>query len=191
MAREIAQPWLGLLTQFQIGVTLLYCFYATPPTQWKASYKSADVPDAIRACSSTLAILAERWAEAECVRDIFEIIAREVPVGETWGRPKRMSEGGRRAVEENWKRVSEIVIHRPTMRMIHEIATEDFCDHVSTDFQNISDSAVAHGATIFALDGLDIQWVDSIHDPPENLATHFNSSTSADVFSDEVYFHYS
>lgn len=118
MAREIAQPWLGLLTQFQIGVTLLYCFWATPPSQWKESYKSSDVFDAMRACSSTLAILAERWAEAECCRDVFEVLAREVPVGETWRRPKRLSDAGRKTIEQNWRHLQDTVIHRPTLRMV-------------------------------------------------------------------------
>ena len=128
MAREIAQPWLGLLSQFQIGVTLLYCFFATPPALWPAAYNSTDVPDAVRACSSTLAVLAERWVEAECVRDVFEVLAREVPFGASWDRPQRISESGRAAIDACWPAIKKIVMDRPTLGMIREMANDCFVE---------------------------------------------------------------
>ncbi|KAH7176894.1 fungal-specific transcription factor domain-containing protein [Dactylonectria macrodidyma] len=186
MAKEIAQPWLGLLTQFQIGVTLLYCLYATPTSRWKPSYKSADVSDAIRACSSTLAILAERWAEAECVRDVFEILAREIPLGVTWERPTMMSETGKAGIEENWQGLSNIVIHRPTLRMIQEMATEPFIDHAELISEVNMESSVdlAPQDAAFLEDELNLQWVD----PTNDMGTRFDSSTDLDTFSDQMYF---
>ncbi|CAK7232800.1 hypothetical protein SCUCBS95973_008379 [Sporothrix curviconia] len=129
MVREIAQPWLGLLSQFQIGVTLLYCFFATPPSHWPPAYKSKDVPDAIRACSNTLAVLADRWIEAECVRDVFEVLAKEIPPGETWERPLRMQNDSRAAIEADWTALTNIVVDRPTLGMIREMIIDNFVDN--------------------------------------------------------------
>ncbi|KAH8895609.1 hypothetical protein GQ53DRAFT_682232 [Thozetella sp. PMI_491] len=187
MAREIAQPWLGLLTQFQIGVTLLYCFFATPPLQWKPSYKSADVPDAIRACSSTLAILAERWAETECIRDIFEILAREIPLGETWGRPQRISLDGTAVIQENWERMRKIVLHRPTLRMIHEMAHEQFTEsaEISTRMEVYPAPTDAAESTMAIFEGIDLQWVDPPGQPPLTLGPRFGIESDAGAFADE------
>ncbi|RSL52130.1 hypothetical protein CEP53_008184 [Fusarium sp. AF-6] len=172
MAREIAKPWLG------IGVTLLYCFYATPIALWRPSYKSADVPDAIRACSSTLAIMADRWTEAECLRDVFDILAREVPLGETWDRPQLMSVAGRRNIlEENWQQMSEIVIHRPTLRMIREMATECFVSEVELgNYEQLhpSDAGLDEEAAALLIDAMDLQWVNSAHPPPLEMGQGFS-----------------
>ncbi|KAF4121383.1 Fungal trans [Geosmithia morbida] len=59
MDRQIAQGWVGLLVQFQSGVTLLYCCWATPPEYRTENYDSPDVSDALRACSNILAIMAD------------------------------------------------------------------------------------------------------------------------------------
>lgn len=142
-------------------MTLLYCFYATPTAYWKASYKSADVPGAIRACSSTLAILAERWAEAEFVRDTFEILAKEVPISQAWDRPRTMSQAGRAGIEENWKKMSEVVIHRPTLCMIQEMATEEFVDVSDVDSTGFIGAAMppdAVGVPSSLTNGMDLQW---------------------------------
>uniref|UniRef100_A0A8H7KCW2 Xylanolytic transcriptional activator regulatory domain-containing protein n=1 Tax=Bionectria ochroleuca TaxID=29856 RepID=A0A8H7KCW2_BIOOC len=151
MAREIAQPWLGLLTQFQIGVTLLYCFFATPPSRWKDSYTSPDVSDAIRACSSTLAILAERWAEAECVRDTFELLAGEIPIGLTWERPAMISAAAMNGIEEHWAGLSKVVIHQPTLRMIREMATEPLV----ADFEIPSEFEHDNSVTVDVMNSLE------------------------------------
>ncbi|KAK6085192.1 fungal specific transcription factor domain-containing protein [Seiridium cupressi] len=192
MAREIAKPWLGLLTQFQIGVNLLYCFYATPISHWKESYKSVDVSDAIRACSSTLAILSERWVEAECVRDVFEILAREMPIGQTWERPTAIRQAGRTGIEANWNNMSKIVIHRPTLRMIHEMATKEFvCDDTGDMADGaIHPSIVADGSSGEAanlMHGLDLQWVDSTN-PALNMYNNFESTTNIGAISDHGYY---
>ncbi|CAK7223144.1 hypothetical protein SCUCBS95973_005078 [Sporothrix curviconia] len=133
MAREIAQPWLGLLTQFQIGVALLYCFFATPPSRWPASFCSTDVPDAIRACSSTLAVLAECWPAAEGLRDVLEVLAREVPLGATWARPQRISAPARAAIDAAWPLLARIVLDRHTLGLVREMAAAPFVDEAELE----------------------------------------------------------
>ncbi|KAI9729375.1 MAG: hypothetical protein M1834_006899 [Cirrosporium novae-zelandiae] len=139
--RTIAQHWLGLLTQFQIGVTLLYCFWATPPRFRTDSYYSPDVPDALRACSNVLAILAERWKEADCLRDVFELLARNIPLVDrplhprrghpdyekgTYSSPQRVSSEVENKIRSRWAMLESLVVHRAILRMIDEMISEDF-----------------------------------------------------------------
>ena len=172
-------------------MTLLYCFYATPVSRWKPSYKSADVSDAIRACSSTLAILAELWSEAESIRDVFETLAREVPVGETWERQIMMSGDGRRSIEKNWEGISKIVIHRPTLRMIHEMATESFVDEAETSSDTLMNTAIETDleAANSLIDGIDLQWVDTEHTSTLEMESGLHSVNGLELFSGQAYFH--
>ncbi|KAI4674843.1 uncharacterized protein J4E84_010284 [Alternaria hordeiaustralica] len=125
--RQIAQPWLALLVQFQSGITLLYCFWATPPEHRTDNYYSFDVSDALRACSNILAIMADRWAKAECLRDVFELLAREIPLVDRPNKPPtRLSEKTVTAVREHLPQVRALVVHRPVLRMIDEMINEDF-----------------------------------------------------------------
>jgi hypothetical protein len=173
-------------------VTLLYCFFATPTSQWKASYKSVDVLDAIRACSSTLAILAERWIEAECVRDVFEILAREIPLGQAWERPTAMREAGRLGIQQNWNNMSKIVIHRPTLRMIQEMATEEYVsDGAEEDGSGAMRTANATGtaqSTSNFVHDMDLQWTDATN-PQLELYSNFDSAANVEVMPDSTYFH--
>ncbi|CAK7212791.1 hypothetical protein SEUCBS140593_001625 [Sporothrix eucalyptigena] len=182
MAREIAQPWLGLLTQFQIGVALLYCFFATPPSRWPASFCSTDVPDAIRACSSTLAVLAERWPAAEGLRDVLEVLASEVPLGATWARPARISASACAAIEAAWPRLVRIVLDRHTLNLVREMSAEPFVDEAeledmhghgdahrthngnpTVDGPHSAPSHVSDGAGSDIFDGMDLQWAHLAH----------------------------
>ncbi|RAR00960.1 fungal specific transcription factor domain-containing protein [Stemphylium lycopersici] len=125
--RQIAQPWLALLVQFQSGITLLYCFWATAPEHRSENYESLDVPDALRACSNILAIMAERWAKADCLRDVFELLAREIPLIDRPNKPlTRLSEKTCSTIRAHLPQVCELVVHRPVLRMIEEMITEDF-----------------------------------------------------------------
>ncbi|CAN9259052.1 unnamed protein product [Alternaria alternata] len=125
--RQIAQPWLALLVQFQSGITLLYCFWATPPEQRTENYFSLDVPDALRACSNILAIMADRWAKAECLRDVFELLAREIPLVDRPNKPPtRLSDKTVTAIQAHLPQVRALVVHRPVLRMIDEMIHEDF-----------------------------------------------------------------
>ncbi|KAI0144517.1 fungal-specific transcription factor domain-containing protein [Xylariaceae sp. FL1272] len=125
--RAVAQTWLALIHQFQAGVALLYCFWATPPEYRTENYDSDDVPDAVRACSNILAIMADRWPKADCLRDVFEHLAREVPLVDRPNRPPtRLSNKIEMAVREKLPEVRNMVVHNSTLRMIEEMISEDF-----------------------------------------------------------------
>lgn len=118
-----------LLSQVAVGVTLLYCFWATPSQHQTAAYKTREVPEALRACSTALAILAERWIQAEPLRDVFDTLAREIPV---YGMvvddppPRRISAESASYIESLMPLLTSIIMHRGVLRMIREIITEDF-----------------------------------------------------------------
>ncbi|CAO2651756.1 Nn.00g000390.m01.CDS01 [Neocucurbitaria sp. VM-36] len=125
--RQIAQPWIALLVQFQSGITLLYCFWATPPEHRTDNYDSLDVPDALRACSNILAIMADRWPKADCLRDVFELLAREIPLVDRPNKPPiRLSEKTVTAIRAHLPQVRSLVVHRSVLRMIEEMISEDF-----------------------------------------------------------------
>jgi hypothetical protein len=116
-----------LLVQFQSGVTLLYCFWATPPEHRTENYDSLDVPDALRACSNIVAIMADRWAKAEVLRDVFELLAREIPLVDRPNRPPtRFSEKTIAAIQIKLPQVRALIVHRSILRMIEEMISEDF-----------------------------------------------------------------
>ncbi|KAI2480984.1 Fungal-trans multi-domain protein [Pyrenophora tritici-repentis] len=125
--RQIAQPWLALIVQFQSGITLLYCFWATAPEHRTDKYNSLDVPDALRACSNILAIMADRWAKADCLRDVFELLVREIPLVDHPNKPPvRLTEKASSAIKLHLPQVRALVVHRPVLRMIEEMISEDF-----------------------------------------------------------------
>lgn len=126
MDRQIAQGWLGLLVQFQSGITLLYCCWATPPFFRTENYDSPDVSDALRACSNILAIMTDRWPKADCLRDVFELLAREVPLQDRKLPPSRVSNSSVEAIREKLPQVRLLVVHRSIMRMIEEMINDDF-----------------------------------------------------------------
>lgn len=113
--------------QFQSGITLLYCFWATPPEHRTENYDSLDVPDALRACSNILAIMADRWAKADCLRDVFELLAREIPLVDRPDKPPtRLTDRARFEIQKHLPEIRALVVHRPTLRMIEEMISEDF-----------------------------------------------------------------
>lgn len=91
-------------------------------------------------------------------------MAKEIPLGETWGRPKRISEAGRVIIEDNWKGMSGIFIHRPTLRIIHEMVTDEFVDPAGVNsgdaMNHTAIAAPEAAASIF--DGMDLQWADPV-----------------------------
>ncbi|KAL2069445.1 hypothetical protein VTL71DRAFT_14124 [Oculimacula yallundae] len=112
--RQIAQPWLVVLTQFQAGVTVLYIIYARGITV----PKEADI--AIRDCTSVLAILADRWQNAEHYRDCFEVLARAVA-----GRSRQtcLDAESRDELVGLTERVNEAGVNRHVTTMLLEMAT--------------------------------------------------------------------
>ncbi|CAG8016491.1 unnamed protein product [Penicillium olsonii] len=125
--RQTAQLWPGLLSQVSVGITLLYCFWATPPQHQSPAYHSREVPEALRACSISLAILAERWAQAEPLRDVFDVLAKEVPLqGTRDDAPRRISAESASYIRSQLPLLTSMIMHRGVLRMIREMATEDF-----------------------------------------------------------------
>ncbi|KAF9769460.1 hypothetical protein IL306_013124 [Fusarium sp. DS 682] len=130
----VTELWLGLIAQFKCGVALLYTFFATPPQMRPAVYEHPDVPEAVRACSITLTLIAERWPQSKCIRDTFDILAREIPLFEhastrTAPAMRRVRPEAKDSLLLLLKQLEPIVVHRDTLRMIREIATEDFPSH--------------------------------------------------------------
>ncbi|KAI6785942.1 uncharacterized protein J7T54_006281 [Emericellopsis cladophorae] len=127
MDRQIAQAWIGLLVQFQSGVTLLYCCWATPMEYRTDNYDAPDVSDALRACSNILAIMADRWPKAESLRDVFELLAREIPLVDRPSRPPtRITPATADAIRAKLVPVRSLIVHRSIIRMIEEMINEDF-----------------------------------------------------------------
>jgi hypothetical protein len=129
---QMTELWLGLVVQFKCGVALLYCFFATPPHLRSAAYEQPDVSEAVRACSIILSILAERWPQARCVRDCFDVLAREIPLFEpasttqSLGTSRKMRRESSVALLALLGPLENIVVHRNTLRMIKEMGTEEF-----------------------------------------------------------------
>ncbi|KAI8256030.1 hypothetical protein K4K53_007596 [Colletotrichum sp. SAR 10_77] len=127
----ITELWLGLVAQFKCGVALLYCFFATPPHLRTAAYELPDASEAVRACSIVLSILAERWPQSKCLRDAFDTLAREVPLFEpkttdAAPAPRKMRRESADALMAAMPQLEVIVVHRNTLRMIREMALEEF-----------------------------------------------------------------
>ncbi|GKT58118.1 zn(II)2Cys6 transcription factor [Colletotrichum tofieldiae] len=128
----ITELWLGLIAQFKCGVALLYCFFATPPHLRTAAYRLPDVSEAVRACSIVLSILAERWPQSKCLRDAFDILAREIPLSESSSiefgvaGPRKMRNDSAAALRALMGQLEVIVVHRNTLRMINEMAQDEF-----------------------------------------------------------------
>lgn len=126
----ITELWLGLIAQFKCGVALLYCFFATPPHLRSPAYESTEASEAVRACSIILSILAERWPQSKCLRDAFDILAREITLFEPShapaASPRRMRQDSADTLLTLLKQLETIVVHRNTLRMIKEMAIDEF-----------------------------------------------------------------
>lgn len=128
--RPLTDLWLGLIEQFKCGVALLYCFFATPPEKRSSTYETLDVSEAVRACSVTLSLLAERWPSSKCVRDSFDLLAREIPLFEP-SRTKTDSSRHMRsessdALKQLLPQIEPLVVHRGTLRMVREMMSDEF-----------------------------------------------------------------
>jgi hypothetical protein len=127
----MSEAWMAMIAQFKSGVALLYCFFATPPDVRSPTYKESDVGEAVRACSIILSLLAERWPQSWCLRDTFDILAREIPVNEheavaAGPGPRRIRPEASSILLANLSQLEMIIVHRDTLRMIKEIATQEF-----------------------------------------------------------------
>lgn len=146
--KTIPHPWLGvsqplvlirymltlvlsqLISQFSVGITILYCLWATPPNFRSDAYNSKRVLEAIRACSNNILIMAERWERAKDLLDVFEVFATEIPLVETsdshGGRAiTRISSDVADEIRGKLASVKSMVLNREIIRMIQEMITED------------------------------------------------------------------
>ena len=114
--REIAQPWLVVLSQFRAAVTVWYIVWG------RAIPVPREVSDSLRDCSAVLAIFAERWPKAEAYRDCFELLSTSIPRSQPLG---RLSDDARRALRRLTRTLEESGIHWITRRMLVEICDED------------------------------------------------------------------
>ncbi|RAK98547.1 nitrilase [Aspergillus ibericus CBS 121593] len=123
--RQTAQLWPGLLSQFGIGITLLYCLWLVPPSRRPAALQSSKVGTAVRTCSVILAVLSERWTQAEPLRDVFDLLADAIPVhcGPHDLDGSRISTDG---IQHQLPRLNAIVVNKDILRMLTEMATEDY-----------------------------------------------------------------
>ncbi|KAJ5678060.1 uncharacterized protein N7477_003693 [Penicillium maclennaniae] len=106
--RQTAQLWPGLLSQFAVGVTLLYCFWATPPSYRTPAYRSP---------------------EAEPLRDVFDILAKEIPIYETSGighSPRCISTQSVSLIQSQMQFMRDVVRNRGVLRMVQEMISENF-----------------------------------------------------------------
>jgi hypothetical protein len=117
---------LQLLSQFNVGVTFLYCFWATPISHRSTEYSSSGVSEALRACSTSLAILSERWIQAEPLRDIFDILAKEIPLHSVESIPQCLSADAVTRIKSQMDWLKVVVKNRGVLRMLDEMVNEDF-----------------------------------------------------------------
>lgn len=117
---------LQLLSQFNVGVTFLYCFWATPISHRSTEYSSPGVSEALRACSTSLAILSERWIQAEPLRDIFDILAKEIPLHSVESIPQCLSADAVTRIKSQMDWLKVVVKNRGVLRMLDEMVNEDF-----------------------------------------------------------------
>ncbi|PWY88144.1 hypothetical protein BO70DRAFT_385409 [Aspergillus heteromorphus CBS 117.55] len=126
-SRQTAQLWPGLLSQFGIGITLLYCLWVTPPSHRSTAFPPLKVGTAIRTCSVILAVLSERWTPAEPLRDMFDHLADAIPVhSPPSDRPQhRRPIGDGDPILSQMPRIHAIVVNKDILRMLTEMITEE------------------------------------------------------------------
>lgn len=102
-----------------------------------------------------------------------------------------MSEEGRKSIEKNWDGMSKIIIHRPTLRMIHEMTTEPFVDEAETSSDTVMNNAIENDmeAANSLIEGIDLQWVDTEHTSALDMESSLHSVNGLELFSGQTYFH--
>jgi hypothetical protein len=121
-----------LLSQFGIGITLLYCFWVTPPSSRTDIYRSSKSLAAIHTCSVILAVFAEQWREAEPLRDLFDTLSEAIPyhplisVDNT---ETRISADAANLIRPIMPHIVSLVVNVDICGMITEMVTEDYPWH--------------------------------------------------------------
>lgn len=122
---------LQLISQFSIGITILYRLWATPPKFRTEAYNSKHVFEAIRACSNNLAIITERWESTKDLSDIFELLATDIPLAESDVVTRErattcISYEAAEQIQSRLPHVKSLVLNQEIIRMIEEMVSEDF-----------------------------------------------------------------
>ena len=110
------------MSQVAVGITLLYCFWQLHLAQTIAC-RSREVPEAFRACSTALVILAERWVQAEPLRDVFDVLAKAVPLYGTTEEdrsPRRISAESSSYIQSQRPLLMSAIMHRGVLRTMHD-----------------------------------------------------------------------
>ncbi|KAJ5560501.1 hypothetical protein N7513_002900 [Penicillium frequentans] len=130
--RQTAQLWPGLLSQFGIGITLLYCFWATPPSSRTELYRSSKSLAAIHTCSVILAVFAEQWRQAEPLRELFDSLSEAIPYHPLTSADhtgSRISVDAASSIRSMMPHIISLVVNMDICRMITEMVTEDYPWH--------------------------------------------------------------
>jgi hypothetical protein len=106
---------MNVITQFQGGITILYIVWA----RGIPIPKEADL--AIRDCTSVVAILADRWQNAEHYRDCFEMVARAIPRSSG---PGYLEREARAELGGFAQKIVEVGVHRHVTTMLWEMANQ-------------------------------------------------------------------
>ena len=74
--------------------------------------------------------MADRWSKADCLRDVFELLAREIPLVDRPNRPPtRLSDKTIEIIQNKLPQIRSLVVHRSILRMIEEMLTHGFQRH--------------------------------------------------------------
>ncbi|KAL4967093.1 fungal specific transcription factor domain-containing protein [Aspergillus stella-maris] len=123
-SRQVAPSWLALVSQFQAGVTILYCFWTTPPAMRTEEFELSYASRGVRICSNNLVLLAERWAEGEVYRDAFDILSKAVSLSHD-EHPmltnRRLSTANLADLERLTQEVKHLGAHFRAVEMVEEI----------------------------------------------------------------------
>ncbi|KAJ5638213.1 hypothetical protein N7490_008092 [Penicillium lividum] len=127
--RQTAQLWPGLLSQFGIGITLLYCYWATHPSSRTDIYRSSETLAAIQTCSVILAVFAEHWREAEPLRDVFDTLSASIPYHpliSADSAENRISKDAAESITRIMPHIVSLVVNIDICRMINEMVTQHY-----------------------------------------------------------------
>ncbi|KAJ5256782.1 hypothetical protein N7478_012886 [Penicillium angulare] len=198
--RETAQLWPGsltdntqLLSQFGIGITLLYCFWATPPSSRSDLYRSPKTITAIRTCSVILAVFSEQWVEAEPLRDLFDVLSESIlyhAVSTKDNEANRIAVGADADADSIKSRIPHIrslVVNTDICRMVTEMVTEDFPWQDPRNNDSPAWASEIHSSESCFLCENERQeegstspvWVDGFEPSSANLNTHYDDDLFA------------
>ncbi|TLD22315.1 hypothetical protein PspLS_07988 [Pyricularia sp. CBS 133598] len=119
------RSWLALIAQFKCGVSLLH---RSQEPGSRSLREDGDLAQAISACSASLSALARHWPQSRCLSDVFSLVLGESHFGEG-SHDSRGQSTGKRTRDDRSKSVADwlpilesIVMHRPTLKMIRNLA---------------------------------------------------------------------